>query len=249
MSFFGDTLSSLPFIFVATLSWFSFQITSHFLSRSLFPKTYNSLEKKKQTQWNIRVVSLIHSVIVSLSCLYLLVESELSNERVFGHSHSASIIFTISCSYFLWDTLVTLYNFQDFGFGFLIHGVSCFLIYFFVFKPLFMYYGLCFLLYEMSTPFLNINWFFDKFQMTGTIPQLFNGIILVLTFGFIRLIFGFFISLQFYLSVFEVLDQVEPFFIALYSIANIVLNSLNVYWFTLMIPSVIARFSSPKKVE
>jgi hypothetical protein len=34
--------------------------------------------------------------------------------------------------------------------------------------PFANYYGLNFILYEISTPFLNIHWFFDKLNMTGS---------------------------------------------------------------------------------
>lgn len=47
-----------------------------------------------------------------------------------------------------------------------------------------------FILYELSTPFLNMHWFFDKLGMTGTKPQLYNGIALIVTFFSARLIWG-----------------------------------------------------------
>lgn len=47
-----------------------------------------------------------------------------------------------------------------------------------------------FILYELSTPFLNIHWFFDKLGMTGTKAQLYNGIVLLVTFFSARLIWG-----------------------------------------------------------
>lgn len=52
------------------------------------------------------------------------------------------------------------------------------------------YYATNFILYELSTPFLNIHWFFDKLGMTGTKAQLYNGIILLFTFFSARLIWG-----------------------------------------------------------
>lgn len=52
------------------------------------------------------------------------------------------------------------------------------------------YYATVFILYELSTPFLNIHWFFDKLGMTGTKAQLYNGIILLATFFSARLIWG-----------------------------------------------------------
>ncbi len=57
-------------------------------------------------------------------------------------------------------------------------------------RPFVNYYSCNFILWELSSPFLNIHWFFDKLGMTGTTPQLYNGIILIVTFFSCRLCWG-----------------------------------------------------------
>lgn len=57
-------------------------------------------------------------------------------------------------------------------------------------RPFLNYYASVFILYELSTPFLNIHWFFDKLEMTGSKAQLYNGIVLLATFFSARLIWG-----------------------------------------------------------
>jgi len=57
-------------------------------------------------------------------------------------------------------------------------------------RPFLNYYGSTFILYELSTPFLNFHWFFDKLNMTGSRAQLYNGITLLFTFFSCRLIWG-----------------------------------------------------------
>ena len=52
------------------------------------------------------------------------------------------------------------------------------------------YYAPTFILFELSSPFLNIHWFLDKLNMTGSNAQLFNGILLMSTFAGSRLIWG-----------------------------------------------------------
>jgi hypothetical protein len=42
----------------------------------------------------------------------------------------------------------------------------------------------------LSSPFLNIHWFFDKLGMTGSKAQLYNGIMLIFTFFSCRLVWG-----------------------------------------------------------
>ena len=52
------------------------------------------------------------------------------------------------------------------------------------------YYGPVFILYELSSPALNIHWFLDKLDMTGSRLQLYNGILLLTTFFSCRLVWG-----------------------------------------------------------
>lgn len=57
-------------------------------------------------------------------------------------------------------------------------------------RPFVNFYGPIFILYELSSPFLNIHWFCDKLALTGSIYQLINGIILMTTFFLCRLVWG-----------------------------------------------------------
>jgi len=70
-------------------------------------------------------------------------------------------------------------------------------------RPFLHYYGSVFILYELSTPFLNIHWFFDKLNMTGTKPQLYNGILLLFTFASCRLVYGTIQSVFVYIDMFR----------------------------------------------
>jgi hypothetical protein len=47
-----------------------------------------------------------------------------------------------------------------------------------------------FILWELSSPFLNIHWFCDKLNMTGSMLQLINGLTLLVTFFSCRLVWG-----------------------------------------------------------
>lgn len=57
-------------------------------------------------------------------------------------------------------------------------------------RPFANFYGINFVLYELSNPFLNIHWFLDKFGMTGSWLQLINGLVLIGTFFCCRLVWG-----------------------------------------------------------
>lgn len=57
-------------------------------------------------------------------------------------------------------------------------------------RPFLNYYASVFILWELSSPFLNIHWFCDKVGMTGSSLQLYNGLTLIATFFGARLVWG-----------------------------------------------------------
>ncbi len=157
-------------------------------------------------------------------------------------------------------------------------------------RPFVNFYGCTFILYELSSPFLNFHWFFDKLDMTGSKPQLYNGLMLLFTFFGCRLCWGTYQSLRVYQDVwaavhhtpaaarinFDALaanntagamdakagnsaapihsdvmryagEEYIPLWIGfVYLGSNIVLNTLNFYWFRQMIDAVRKRFQAPK---
>jgi hypothetical protein len=155
------------------------------------------------------------------------------------------------------------------------------------------YYGCTFILYELSSPFLNFHWFFDKLDMTGSRAQLYNGIALLTTFFCCRLVWGTYQSVRVYQDVWQALnhtpaaanihfdafnathanasaihdaeigksalplhdgimrfagEEYVPVWLAIvYMGSNVVLNTLNFFWFGKMIETVRKRFQPPKE--
>jgi len=174
----------------------------------------------------------------------VLTDSELMKDKVFGYDKNAGNVYAIACGYFLWDACTSIKNVNEFGLSFVFHGLSSFAVFIFSFRPFLNYYGAVFLMYELSTPFLNIHWFMDKLGMSGSGLQLANGICLLVAFFSARLVFGYYMSYQTYVSVMAVIDRVPTFLCVLYGAANVVLNGLNVVWFHKMIASLLRRFKS-----
>ena len=167
------------------------------------------------------------------------------------------------------------------------------------------YYGPVFILYELSTPFLNVHWFCDKLNMTGSKLQWYNGIMLLATFFGSRLLWGTYQSWRVFQDVWAILGQypsapntaahirdvhtglAEAVFIPrdgqlcmgkesclraqsevmrfanestpgiplwlglVYLVSNLILHTLNFYWFGRMIETVRKRFDDkpPSKTD
>jgi len=201
----------------------------------------------------------------------------------------------MAAGYFLWDLMITVQHVKVFGLGMLAHAISALLVFSFGFRPFLNFYSSTFILYELSSPFLNFHWFFDKLDMTGSKAQLYNGIVLLFTFFCCRLCWGTYQSVRVYQDIWAALqhkpattginidilgngtasaaeaagglsaapihneimrfagEEYVPLWLAFtYLGSNVVLNTLNFYWFGKMISAVKKRFTpakEPKKRE
>jgi hypothetical protein len=188
-----------PMILFSAFFWQFILWQSPRISFHLAPRSYLQLSPGKRLDWDAHVVSTLHAILIlSLSLPILLTDVRLHSDRVFGYSPAAGVTLAIACGYFLWDTAFSLYYIEKFGKSFFLHGVICFLVYLLSFKPYLMYYGIVFLSYELSTPFLNAHWFMDKTGWTGSRLQLCNGIVFLTLFLSVRIVFGFYTSYLFF---------------------------------------------------
>ena len=124
------------------------------------------------------------------------------------------------------------------------------------------------MLYELSTPFLNVHWFFDKLGMTGTKAQLYNGLMLLVVFFCCRLVWGAYSSFNIYRDVWNALrfdtkktqlstnedmmrfgsERLLPLWlVVLYMSGHVTLQVLNIFWFGKMIAAVKKRFIKVEK--
>lgn len=116
------------------------------------------------------------------------------------------------------------------------------------------YYGINFVLYELSTPFLNFHWFMDKLGLTGSTVQLVNGIALIASFGGCRLIWGPYQNYRMFKDIWEAYNTpganalpVPPWLAATYVLACSTLTCLNAFWFSKMIQALLSRFDRDDK--
>ncbi|KAI9202833.1 TLC domain-containing protein [Polychytrium aggregatum] len=228
-------------------------VVCHLIYLSAFPlsfhfsSAYRTLRGYKRKDWCIHWVTLSFSSTIVCLALPMLFDPALQQDRVFANSWYSGTVLAIACGYFLWDSLIILANIQNAGGAMLVHGVACLLAYGASFRPVLNFYGGVFLMFELSTPFLNVHWFCDKVGLTGSRLQWINGIVLLAVFFFARIVFGLSMSYLFWGDIIVHWSQVPIFIAGLYCIANVVLNSLNLFWFYKMISSVRKRFN--KKEE
>ncbi|KAI6754415.1 hypothetical protein HG530_012929 [Fusarium avenaceum] len=213
---------------------------SPLISNFFAPEHYSKLSRKRRLNWDAHVVSMVQSCLINgLAIWVMFVDTELSNmqweERIWGYTGGAGFIQALAAGYFLWDLVVTSLNFDVFGIGTLAHAVAALLVY--------------------------------------SLGFLYNGLALLFTFFSCRLVYGTYSSFRVYRDVWSAInvtpdmkalmmptmtfahpDSTVPMWIGVaYLASNITLNSLNFYWFFMMIRAVRKRFepssSSQEKTE
>lgn len=198
------------------LSFFSYafveNVVAPTVSQWLFPVKYAALSRNRRLNWNVHVVSLVQSTTINILALWILyADEERKNmewqERIWGYTGAAGMIQGLAAGYFLWDLMISIIHVQAFGLGMLMHAISALIVFSFGFRPFVNFYGCTFILYELSSPFLNFHWFFDKLGMTGSKAQLYNGFVLLLTFFSCRLVWGTYQSISVFRDIWAALNH------------------------------------------
>ncbi|KAF1986095.1 DUF887-domain-containing protein [Aulographum hederae CBS 113979] len=205
-------LSTLPHhlheALLSTLLYSSLFLLSPRLSTYLAPRTYPRLTRPQRVSWDTHVVSFVQSVVVCGMAVYTIWVDPTREGggggwrgRLWGYSGMAGTVQGMAMGYFVWDCAVSAMYMGTLGGSSLVHAVAALVVTLIGFRPFANYYGLNFILYELSTPFLNIHWFLDKLSLTGSRAQLYNGIALLVSFGGARLVWGTYQSALIYHDV------------------------------------------------
>ncbi|KAF2003687.1 DUF887-domain-containing protein [Amniculicola lignicola CBS 123094] len=205
--------------FAFTIYHLTNRVLAPALSRHYFPTIYPNFNARTKLNWDVHIVSFVQSTMICAMALWVMWKDEERaamgwREKVWGYTGASGLIQAFAGGYFVWDLYITLQNVQIFGLGMLAHAVSALFVFSLGFRPFLNYYGPTFILYELSSPFLNIHWFCDKLNMTGSKVQLYNGILLLTTFFSCRLCWGSYHSVRVFAEVWKAiaLGNVQPEF-------------------------------------
>lgn len=219
-------------LFGITLYSTLFQLSKILL---LFPSVYVPLKNKKnRLDCCVRLVSFIQAIIICVLGLPVFGNKYLGVDHVFATTPYSKFYTSMALSYFIWDTIVSAVYVNYFGVGFLIHGiVSTAVFYIAVEYKFIQYYSAIFLLFEISTPFLDIRWVGLKFDVLSETFKLINNIILILIFFFVRICWGWYqvFRLGFDLYAAKDTDGFNTVGAIIILACNFVLDVLNVFWF------------------
>ncbi|KAJ8114514.1 hypothetical protein OPT61_g3625 [Boeremia exigua] len=194
---------------------FILHILSPAVSKLVCPKTYTGFNRRTRLNWDVHWVSMVQALFINGAALYVIFTDPERKEmdwkgRLWGYTPASGMVQGFAAGYFLWDLQVCIQHFNICGIGALVHAIGALAITCIGFKPFGNYYGLSFILYELSTPFLNIHWFCDKLGYTGSKLQLYNGIALLFTFFACRVVWGTYQSTMIYSDIYKALTTPAP---------------------------------------
>ena len=109
------------------VSWISCHLGFTIANKLLFSWQYNG------PNWHVHVVSTIHCLVVVTGSFFIFADDTLHQDRVFGYVRWAADIYSISCGYFLWDTIIAIYFYKYQGISMVIHGMVSFSVFIFSF--------------------------------------------------------------------------------------------------------------------
>lgn len=256
---------ALPLHFHEVILSFALYNTLFFASGFLSPKlskSYKTLSPKAQINFDIHVVSTIQSILILILSFPLFGDETLAVDRINAYTPYAGFVGAMATGYFLWDSIICIRYVHMFGVGFMVHGVAALFVFIQGFRPYLMWYTPAFLLFEISTPFVNMHWFSTRLP-EGTIPekiQIINGVLLMTTFFSARILWGFYQAYKVLMDLLYLQSPItegtmmppvsHPWWVPVAVLgSNVSLDILNVYWFSKMVRIVKRRIAAEKRKD
>jgi hypothetical protein len=246
-------LHSLPEVFFTSFGIFMMfymfvNSYSGTVSSSLF-KTYDTLPVDVQADWRSRISSNIHAIITAVVGIIVFFNNRRYMDMdLFHNDQVTTILMGCSTAYLITDTILILKYYPKLG------GVSMLLHHVFVCASQFsmLVYNKMYLLgvvtcfTEVTTPFINQRWYFEKCDMKNGLPYVINGLLIWLMWLIFRVGHVFYLVALFYYK-WEVFFIQAPLFLGGFiTLSAVILASLNLMWFQKITAGIIKVLTASK---
>jgi len=229
------------FYFTMICSFFAFMFIHHVFSpriSSKYWKKYATLSRELRMEWDSRIMSSTHSIIVTtLSFVCLLYTKELIEDTMSGQNNLAKLTLSITVGYMVADTcsMPLYWRGAPLIIYIIHHGVAIIAFYTSVHFRVVSFFAILRLTCELSTPFANQRWFYlhlgRKFNEFIT---MFNSVVFAVTFFLVRNV-----TIPYFWWKYVLIYNTEQYirmerrvptcFITLVG-SSIILDVLNLYW-------------------
>jgi len=193
-----------------------------------------------------RIVGAVFLVLMFPPAIQTIMDPEMRSSfynALYRASPASHRCIQVASSYFVYDTYICLFRFAENGMPFLLHGVLCCLAYSYPLISGNMHFqGACFLMWELSTPFLYLRWFLIKARCRDVRKKAaWQGVanaLFAVAFFACRIVYGPVMSYQYYVASQWDLGrggEIPKGVVYGYHTAMLVLNGLNYWWFSAIV--------------
>ncbi|WVQ83345.1 hypothetical protein IAT38_005484 [Cryptococcus sp. DSM 104549] len=235
----------LPILILTTLGCYGLQALSHVVAPRVVAR-YEEFDRKTRIGWASHVVSTVHALTIIPLAIQSAKSEILKADPLFGYDPWVGEVVAFTAGYFVWDTIDSYLHSTP---GFVLHGAACLMVFLFSFRPFLAGFGAPFVLWELSTPFLNVHWFMDKAGWAERYPKfaLGNSLMFMLVFFLVRIVYGAVYSVGFLQVMWDERERIPVFLHVIYCTGDIALMGLNCLWFSKMVRKMVERFSARKE--
>ncbi|XP_045672421.1 TLC domain-containing protein 4-like [Phyllostomus hastatus] len=223
---------------VLLASFCVFQLLFHVLSPRLSAAVspgFSGLSSEKKIEWNSRVASTCHSLVVGILGLYIFFFDEATiADPLWGNSSLVKVNVAIASGYLISDLLALLLYWKVIGDKYFVvhHCTALYAFSVILITGSLQYIGNFRLLAELSSPFVNQRWFLETLQYPKfSRANVVNGVLMTAAFFLVRIaamppMYGFMYSVV----GTEAYARLGPLAQATWAASCLVLDVMNVMW-------------------
>lgn len=201
--------------------------------------------KKLRVSWAHHIVAFVNAVITSCMALHYIFKLKTENFRTGTHTYYPEVarILSVSVGYFIWDVQICFKYYSIYGAAFALHGVMALVALIISFKPYMMNMVSYYMLVEISTIFLHINWFLIKLGLKGSIYFKISHGLLLTTYFIVRIVIAPYFVYETIRQTIDPNNHTAVWAKTVYCANVVILACLSQFWFWKMSYT---TFISPK---
>lgn len=219
----------------------------------VFGNFYDDLEatdKKKKLNFDIRIVALLQATLSIFFCIPMFLHPLFLEDPIKGSYPFAAFVNSFTVGYFIWDLFYCcIFHYDMFGPEFLFHAFGALFVFGVTYFPFCQPFLCSFLIFELSTPFVQLHWMFTRSPKGMWSDKLItvNGLFLIVAFFFVRIIWGVYATIQSFFLCWPHRDEYPIWLIPAVYLLNSGFQFLNFMWFSKMAKIAMKNFGPSKK--
>lgn len=215
--------------------------------RQLEPKE----RKKLRVSWAHHIVAFLNAVISSSMAIHNIFKIQSDHFSIGTHTYYPEVarILSVAVGYFIWDVQICLKYYSIYGAAFALHGVMALVALVISFQPYMMNLVSYYMLVEISTIFLHINWFLIKLGYKDTFIFKISHSLLLLFYFSIRVVIAPFFVYETIRQTLDPLNTTATWAKVIYCSNVVLLALLSQFWFWKMSYNTFVKDPKIKKTK